>query len=140
MTERTDRVGQQVGDYRLLRKLGSGGFGTVYLGEHTREHTQAAVKVLQAQLTQSKDLKEFINEARMVRLKHPHILPLLDFGVDEDDIPFLVMPYAPGGTLCDRHPRGTRLPLATVVAYVTPIASALHYAHSLHLIHHDVKP
>jgi eukaryotic-like serine/threonine-protein kinase len=140
MAERVDRVGQQIGDYRLIRKVGSGSFGSVYLGEQTHEQTQVAVKILQAKLTQSQDLKEFINEARVMRLKHPHILPLLDFGVDEDDIPFLVMPYADGGTLRDRHARGTRLPLATVVSYVTPLASALSYAHSLHLIHRDVKP
>ena len=72
MSNYAERVGQELGDYRLLRRLG-GGFGDIYLGEHRYEHTQVAVKVLQARLTRSEDLKEFINEARTMRLNHPHI-------------------------------------------------------------------
>ncbi len=140
MTERTDHVGQQFGEYRLQRWLGGGGFGNVYLGEHVRDGTLAAVKVLQARLLQSQELKEFINEARTIRLVHPHIIRLLDFGIGANDIPFLVMEYAPNGTLRRRHPRYKRVPLATVSGYVTAVASALQYAHDSHLIHRDVKP
>src|SRR5689334_12139635 len=136
----TDRVGQQVGDYRLLRMLGGGGFGQVYLAEHGRNHSLAAVKILQARLTRSEDLKAFINEARTFRLKHPHIVPLLDFEVTDNDVPYLVMEYASRGTLRERHPLGTQVPLPTVVSYVNQVASALQYAHDLYLIHRDVKP
>lgn len=136
----TDRVGQQVGDYRLLRLLGGGGFGQVYMAEHVRNHSQVAVKILQARLTRSEDLKAFINEARTFRLKHPHIVPLLDFGVADNDVPYLVMEYAPRGTLRERHPVGTQVSLPTVVSYVNQVASALQYAHDLYLIHRDVKP
>ncbi len=66
-----DRIGQQFGDYRLTRFLGRGSFGDVYLGEHVQDKTLAAVKVLQARLT-NEDLKEFINETSTVfRMKHP---------------------------------------------------------------------
>ncbi len=140
MKDHSDRIGYQVGDYRLLRWLGGGGFGDVYLGEHIHEQTQAAVKILQARLTRHEDLKEFINEARTMRLKHPHIIPLIDFGIASDDTPFLVMAYAPYGTLRDRHPKDSRLPLSTIVSYVRDLSSALQYAHSLHLVHRDVKP
>src|SRR5581483_6680811 len=133
-------VGQLVGDYRLLRLLGGGGFGEVYLAEHVRDHTYAAVKILQAHLTHSEDLKAFINEARTFRLKHPHIVPLLDFGIVLNDVPYLVMEYAPHGTLRERHPAGTQVPLPVVVSYVKQIASALQYAHDHYLIHRDVKP
>src|SRR5690242_14015684 len=132
--------GQQFGDYRLLRWLGGGGFGNVYLGEYIQDSTQVAVKILQAKLAQSHELKEFINEARTIRLLHPHIVRLLDFGIGMNDIPFLVMEYAPNGTLRHRHPRNTQVPLATVLTYVSAIASALQYAHDHHLIHRDVKP
>src|SRR6266699_7011622 len=84
-----NRVGQHLGNYRLLRFLGRGSFGDVYLGEHEHEHTMAAVKVVQARLT-AEDLKEFINETSVTfRLKHPNIEQLLDFGVSADGTPFL---------------------------------------------------
>src|SRR6266571_4462681 len=134
-----DRIGQRFGDYRLTRLLGQGGFGDVYMGEHVYNHTSAAVKVLKTQLTPDK-LKDFINEVRTIRLRHPNIVPILDFGIGEEDLPFLVMEYAPNGTLLYRHPRGTRLPPATIITYVEQLASALQYAHDQRLIHRDVKP
>jgi serine/threonine protein kinase len=136
----THRIGQKFGDYRLTRWLGGGGFGDVYLGINVHDNTPAAVKLLQARLTNATDIKKFINEARTIRLKHSNIVPLLDFGIASDDTPFLVTAYAPNGTLRDRHPHGTHVPLATVVMYVKQIASALQYAHDLNLIHRDVKP
>lgn len=137
---RSDRVGQQVGEYRLIRLLGGGGFGEVYLGEHVRNHSYAAIKILHARLTRSEELKAFINEARTFRLKHPHIVPLLDFGMALNDVPYLVMEYASHGTLRERHPLGIQVPLPAVVSYVNQVASALQYAHDLYLIHRDVKP
>jgi len=72
-------------------------------------------------------------------LEHPHIVRVLDYGV-ERKTPFLVMYYAPGGTLRQLHPKGTRLPLPTIVTYVKQVADALQYAHREKLIHRDVKP
>ncbi|EFH87050.1 PQQ-binding-like beta-propeller repeat protein [Ktedonobacter racemifer] len=140
MADRTNRAGQYIGDYQLLRRLGDGGFGDVYLGEHKHTHAQAAVKVLHARLAGSDELKEFINEARTFRLRHPHITQLLDFGIDSDEIPYLVMDYASHGTLRGKHPKGTQVSLFTVLSYIAPLASALQYAHDQHLIHRDVKP
>src|SRR5439155_24033425 len=82
----------------------------------------------------------FLSEARtLAHLRHPHIVRVLDFGIQEGT-PFLVMEYAPGGTLRQLHPKGTRLPLDTVISYVKQVASALHYAHEQRLIHRDLKP
>ncbi len=135
----TDRAGQQLGHYRLLRLLGRGGFADVYLGEHIHLNTLAAVKVLDARLS-SEEIEQFRNEARMIaRLEHPNIVRVLDFGV-EDVVPFLVMSYAPNGSLRQLYPKGARVPLATVCSYVKQVASALHYAHCENLIHRDVKP
>ncbi len=134
-----DRIGERFGNYRLIRLLGRGGFAEVYLGEHMELGTQAAVKVLHAQLS-SKDVERFNAEARTIaRLAHPHIVRLLEFAT-EQGTPFLVMDYAPGGTLRERHPRGTPLPLETVLSYVRQVADALDYAHQEKLIHRDVKP
>ncbi len=135
----SDRVGQQLGNYRLIRLLGHGGFADVYLGEHIHLNTLAAIKVLDTRLT-SDEITQFRNEARLIaRLEHPHIVRILDFGV-EDHIPFLVMSYAPNGTLRQRHPKGTRLPAEHVIPYIRQVAAALQYAHNEKLIHRDVKP
>ena len=140
MANHLDRIGQQVGEYRLLRWLGGGGFGDVYLAEHVRDHSQVAIKLLHIQLSHNEDLKAFINEARTIRLKHAHIVPLLDFAISREDIPFLVMEYVAQGTLRDHHPKGSRVPLPLVVNYAQQVASALQYAHEQRLIHRDVKP
>src|SRR5260221_8677608 len=132
-----DRIGQQLDNYRLTRLLGAGGFGEVYLAEHLYRTTQVAIKIL-PQLAQD-DLHSFLIEARTFRLKHPNIVQVLDFGV-EGRIPFIVMEYAPNGTLRQRHPKGTRVLLPTIVSYVKQVASALQYAHDERLIHRDVKP
>lgn len=134
-----ERIGQQLGSYRLVHLLGQGGFADVYLGEHIHLQTLAAVKVLQMRLVGS-NLEQFRNEARTIAsLIHPHIVRVLDFGV-ENGIPFLVMEYAPHGTLRQAYPEGTRLSPIQVVPYVNQIADALYYAHSRKLIHRDIKP
>lgn len=136
-----DRVGQQIGNYRLVRLLGQGGFAQVYLGEHVYLKTQAAIKILSVEL-ENDGRRQFLDEAQTIaRLVHPNIIRILDFGVEgNSNTPYLVMDYAPGGTIRQRYPKGTQLPLGTVVPYVKQIASALHYAHSQHVIHRDVKP
>lgn len=132
-------IGQQLGNYRLVRLLGRGGFAEVYLGEHIHLGTQAAIKVLHTQLTGG-DIEQFRTEARIIaRLEHPHIVRILDFGVEEKT-PFLVMSYAPNGNLRQRHPKGIRLPLETIVSYVKQVADGLQYAHDQRLIHRDIKP
>lgn len=139
MTEQQLRVQQQIGHYTLVRLLGQGGFAEVYLGEHIHLKTPAAVKVLHSRLI-DEDVQQFTREAQTVaRLLHPHIVRVLDFGV-ENAFPYLVMDYAPNGTLRNRYPRGSRLPLATVVVLTRQIAEALQYAHEQRLIHRDIKP
>src|SRR5947209_5991805 len=134
-----DRVGQQLGNYRLIRLLGKGGFAEVYLGEHVYLETQAAIKVLLTRLA-SQDMEPFRLEAkRVAHLEHPHIVRVLEFGVD-GSTPYLVMDYAPGGTVRKRHPRGVALPLPTILDYVKQVAEALQYAHDEHFIHRDIKP
>lgn len=134
-----NRLGQQLGNYRLIRLLGQGNFSEVYLGEHVHLNTQAAIKVLHGQLA-NHDSAEFLTEARTIaHLRHPHIIQVLDFGV-EDVTPFLVMDYAPHGNLRTSHPQGTLLPFDVVITYARQVAEALQYAHDQEIIHRDVKP
>ncbi|MEO7019887.1 MAG: serine/threonine-protein kinase [Ktedonobacteraceae bacterium] len=135
----TNLVGQQLGNYRLTRLLGVGGFAEIYLGEQVYLDTQAAIKVLQTRLA-TEEQENFLHEARIIaRLIHPHIIRLLEFGI-EAEVPYLVMDYAPNGTLRDRFPREVPLEPSTILPYLKQVAGALDYAHAQHLVHRDVKP
>ncbi|HXX78105.1 MAG TPA: serine/threonine-protein kinase, partial [Ktedonobacteraceae bacterium] len=132
-------VGQQLGNYRIVRLLGQGAFADVYLAKHLHLNTKVAIKVLHTKLTRD-ERDGFLTEARILSLlAHPHIVRVLDYAV-EDGSPYLVMEYALYGTLRQRHPDSSPLPLDTVISYVTQVASALQYAHDEKLIHRDVKP
>src|SRR5437660_2576420 len=134
-----DRAGQQFGNYRLVTLLGQGGYAEVYLGQHVRLELQAAIKVLHTHLTE-REVAHFQQEAQTIaKLTHPSIVRVFDFDVQEG-VPFLVMDYAPNGSLRRRYPKGTVVPLAQILSSVKQVASALQYAHDLKFIHRDVKP
>jgi WD40 repeat protein len=139
MVSRIGQIDQQIGGYRLVRLLGQGHLTRVYLGEHVRTGRQAALKLVDARLS-GQELAELLVRAQILtRLEHPHIVRVFDCG-SEEGIPFIVMAYAPHGNLREQHPRGTPLPLTTVVAYVQQVAAALQYIHEHQLIHRDIKP
>ncbi|GHO66890.1 hypothetical protein KSC_057820 [Ktedonobacter sp. SOSP1-52] len=133
-----DYSGRTIDNYHLLRQLGKGSFGEVYLAEHIHHKKLFAVKILRARLNKD-NLRSFLNEARAFRLDHPHIMRIRDFGLDED-LPFIVMDYISGGTLRQLHPPGIPLPLKTIVSYVNQVGAALQFAHDDGLVHRDVKP
>ena len=133
-----DLTGQQFGSYRLIRRLGVGGFASVYLGQHVRiSSKQAAIKILHLF---DVNVAQFQQEAETTeQLRHPNIVRLLDFDVQEGT-PFLVLDYAPGGSLRARHPKGSQVPLATVIGYLKELVPALQYAHDRNILHRDIKP
>lgn len=132
-------LGQQFGSYHLIRQLGTGGFSEVYLGERAGSDTQVAVKILQGLLMED-SIETFLSQAKQIALLiHPNIVRVFEVGV-EKTIPFLVMDYAPNGTLRQRYPKGSQLPLSTIVLYINQIANALQYAHNRQFIHGDLKP
>ena len=126
--------------YRLDRKIGEGGFASVFLATDLDLGRQVAIKVLEQEWTRDKDLlTRFRNEARAIAaLDHPNILQIYDFGVTRD-APYLVMPYISGGTLSDRMKR-ERLTLDEIGFYLDQIGSALDYAHQRGIVHRDIKP
>ncbi len=135
-----DRVGQQLGKYRLARLLGQGGFAEVYLATHIHLGTEAAIKVLHTQLATPGDMEKFRQEAQTIaRLVHPNIVRVLDFDV-ADGVPYLVMDYAPNGSLRQRLPAGQKLAPREVLPYLAQIADALQHAHDQKLVHRDIKP
>src|SRR5258708_7595767 len=131
-----DLIGQKLGNYRIIKHLGSGSFAEVYLAEHVYLKTHAAIKVFKASV-KDEDTFDFLKEGRtLALLDHPNIIPIIDCGV-ENHIPYLIIKYAPGGTLRHRYPKGSRLPLETILRYTTQLADALQYAHHKKVIHRD---
>src|SRR5579875_3030580 len=113
------RADQLIGNYRLIRLLGTGGYAEVYLGQHLYLDSLAAIKVLR-QPVRDDSVRKFYDEARILAsLVHPHIIRVFDFGTTtEANLPYLVMDYAPNGSICQRHPRGIPLPLNLIIRYV----------------------
>jgi serine/threonine protein kinase len=139
MPHMADRVGQQLGNYRLTRLLGQGGFAEVYLGEHVYLKTPGAIKLLHTNGVHQKDLEDFLKEAQAIaQLVHPHIVRVLEFGVHQEETPYLVMDYAANGTLRQRYRGKTPLPL--IIPSVKQVAAALQHAHDARIIHRDIKP
>jgi eukaryotic-like serine/threonine-protein kinase len=137
MRDESQRLGQCIGDYRLTRLLGKSDYAEIYLGEHVTTSAQVAIKLFDGR---GNDAEKFLTQADLLaRLRHPHILRVLDSGM-AGEVPFLIMEYASRGTLRQRHPKGTRLPPATLLSYVRQIADALQYIHRQQLIHRDIKP
>jgi serine/threonine-protein kinase len=133
-------VGQRLGKYEITELLGHGGMATVYKAYRPDIDRYVAIKVLPPHPGQDGQFVErFRLEARTVaRLQHPHILPLYDYG-DENDVLYLVMAYIDGGSLSDRIRKGA-MPVDEAQNFFQQIASALDYAHRQNVIHRDIKP
>ncbi len=137
-------IDQEIGNYRLAEKLDCGSFGCVYRAEHLhlKKHT-VAIKLLHAHLASHQKSDEFLQEAQFLYdLSHPHILPVLDVGIYEKKIPYLVVEYCPNGSLKQylqrQHPGP--LPVEEAVSILTKIGQALHHAHQHNIVHRDLKP
>jgi serine/threonine protein kinase len=135
-------IGHSLGRYHILEQLGEGGMATVYKAFDTRLETDVAVKVIRTENltlgTMERALKRFEREAKaLARLTHPNIVKVTDYGEYEGK-PYLVMEYLPGGTLKERL--GQPIPWQEAIRLMIPIAEALDFAHSQHMIHRDVKP
>src|SRR5947209_20105466 len=107
-----DLIGQQLGVYRIIKKLGEGGFAEVYLAENIHvENMRVAIKILRDTLPE-KARTQFLKEAGTItQLRHPHIIRLLYFDLHHG-LPYLVMDYIGEGSLRNRYPEGTKLALA----------------------------
>ena len=146
-------LGQKLGNYLLLKLLGRGGFANVYFGEPLDpKQPPVAVKVLcTRRLVDPQNApafrQQFLHEAETQKqLNHPNIMRVMEYGTsvmeygNKNEVPFLVMQYAPKGTLENAHPLGRPLHLREIVTYVNQIADALQYLHDRRLMHLDLKP
>ncbi len=134
-----DLIGKTLGQYRIVEAVGHGGMADVYKAQQPALDRFVAVKVLLPQQANRAEFRERFNrEAKAVaQLNHPNILPIMDYGQD-DDLSYIVMKYVSGGTLADRlkHP----IDLVTTANLITQIAAALDHAHDHGILHRDIKP
>ena len=140
-------AGSQIGRFRLLRLLGRGGMGEVYLAEDDQLRRQVAIKVIQAEYPDPDATRLFQREARAIAmLNHPHILPLFDFGeatIHGTTLTYMVMPFCKEDTLAawmQQRRNAALLSPQDVGFIVQQAASALQYAHNHQVVHQDVKP
>ncbi len=136
-----EMVGQTLGHYRVLRPLGYGGSAAVFLALDINLQREVALKVFQPAAGEAQDfLRRFVREARVLaQLDHPNILPIYDYG-EQDDRAFLVVPYMAGGSLREWLRGRGPVPPQQVMQLVGQALNALQYAHDRGLIHRDIKP
>jgi serine/threonine protein kinase len=130
-----------LGGYRVLKLLGSGGMGGVFLAEDTQLNRRVALKVMRPDVSEKlNSVERFLREARAAAaVHHDHIITIYQVGRDEQ-IPFLAMEYLDGESLEDRLRTGPPLPLSDVLRIGREIAEGLAAAHSRGLVHRDIKP
>ena len=136
----TTVAGRRVGPYRLVREVGHGGMGVVYLAEREDVGRQVALKLVRGGLADPGATERFLFEQRVLaRLEHPHIARLYDVGVTADRSPYFAMEYIEGQPLnvyCDAHHLGIE---ARLRLFET-VGQAVQHAHQHFVVHRDLKP
>jgi serine/threonine protein kinase len=134
-------IGQQVGDYKIVKQIGEEAMGMVYLGEHQILKQKVAVKALDPKLVTADGMKErFEREAQtLARLNHPNVIRLLNFHSLPEGC-FIVLEFAEGETLEEKVQKNGPVPIPQAVSWMIQVLRALQHAHSLEVIHRDLKP
>ena len=130
------------GKYEIRGQLATGGMGEVYLAHRTLLGDEVAVKVIRRTGPDPSVWRErFLRESRAcAQLRHPHIVTILDFNIDPQGQPYLVMEYLNGPSLYEELKVRDRFDLGTVQHLLATVGSALHLAHSTGIVHRDLKP
>ncbi len=133
-------IGTDLGQYRLSEVIGQGGMGTVYKGVHLHLNRDVAIKVLPRHLAKDPEfLNRFKREARaLARLKHPHIVPVHDMGVQDGSF-YFIMEFIDGANLRQLMETGGLTP-EKALSIIPSLCDALEYAHAEGVIHRDIKP
>jgi serine/threonine-protein kinase len=141
MLQHDSLVGQTIGDYRILDKLGSGGMAVVYKAQHLRLGRYEALKILHPHLIRDQEMvQRFNQEARAVaRLNHPNIATIYNV-IQQSGYFFISMEYIEGRSLQEIISQEGKLTLERTLYILHQLAKALDYAHSRHLVHRDIKP
>jgi len=131
--------GTKLGSYEVQDFIGQGAMGLVYRAYHAHLGRTGAVKVMQAISPDRDAIARFRHEAQAIaQMRHPNILNVYDFG-EFQGTPYMIVEFVPGGSLADRLNRGP-VDHASALRYLRGIAAGLDYAHSMGVVHRDVKP
>ena len=131
---------ESIAHYRVLRLISSGGTGDVYDCLNENLQRRVAVKTIRPNMLSQRVVERFEKEAHIqAMLSHPNIVQVLDYGITDHDLPYLVMELVEGGTLRDLISRGPIAPLEAA-RFMETCARAIAYAHSLNVLHRDLKP
>src|SRR5262245_22413192 len=135
-------IGRSIGSYRVVKQLGKGGMGAVYMAEHPVIGSRVAIKFLHPQFSADKKIVDrFFNEARAVNvIGHDNILKILDLNVTEDNRHYFVMEFLFGKPLQELIDPGNPVPLEIVAPILLQVCEALSAAHERGIIHRDLKP
>jgi serine/threonine protein kinase len=130
----------QIAKYHIVRRLGHGGMGTVYLGRDPDLDRPVAIKVLREPMADEELLQRFLREARATaNLRHDNLITIYEVG-DHDQQPFIAMEYVDGTTLAELIKRRQPLPLVQKLSFIEQICAGLHHAHRTGIVHRDIKP
>ena len=128
--------------YRLEERLGEGGFGSIWRAEHLVLAAPVAVKLIDPEIAEDENAVErFIREARAAAsLRSPHVVQIIDYGVDEGELPFMVMELLEGENLAERLKRSGRIAPVDATRIISHVARAVGRAHDAGIVHRDLKP
>jgi serine/threonine protein kinase len=129
------------GRYEILAPLAEGGMGAVYRARRTLLGDEVAIKIIRAESSSPAARERFMRESRAcARLRHPNIVSILDFNIDDQEHPFLVMELLNGLSVKDEITARGRLPIPEVRTIMSAVCAALQFAHGLGVVHRDLKP
>ena len=134
--------GSHIGQYRIVKKLGAGGMGAIYLGEHILLGRRAAIKTLLPSLSRNQEIAErFFNEARATStISDPGVVQIFDFGYHVDGTAYIVLELLEGESLANRIDRIGQLSIGEALRIARQVSASLAVAHERGIVHRDLKP